>query len=193
MGNLILSKCTSLWISNSTASFGCVCTSIKHIYNSGMAKNIRQPKYLLKWSWVNKWKCGYAMEHCIVVKNYVRAFGNDLHMLIWKDTHVSLSEESKLQNNLITLIPWVGVYIYIHIYVFRLINVYIHVQVHIHRHPYIYLVNSWNNMLLNIRIYLLSACFLSLSVLIRCVWELVLCVELPILDFQANPMILRAS
>lgn len=55
------------------------------------------------------------MEYDIVVKNSVRSFGNDLHILVWKDGMYILSEKNKLQNN---LIPWVGVYVYIQTYTY---------------------------------------------------------------------------
>lgn len=147
-------KYTSLWAGNSTSSCGCICTSIKYICKSVIAESWKQPKYLLKWRWLNKWKYICTVKYYLIKNNKL-----DHCVLIWKNIHVYFKWR-KLQNNLISVIPSVGVYVYwcvcvcIHINTYICIFKHTDVHMHIYIHPYIRLVNFWKDMLLTIWIYL---------------------------------------
>ena len=58
-------------------------SSSKYICKSVIAESWKQPKYLLKWRWLNKWKYICTVKYYLIKNNKL-----DHCVLIWKNIHV---------------------------------------------------------------------------------------------------------
>ena len=58
-------------------------SSSKYICKSVIAESWKQPKYLLKWRWLNKWKYICTVKYYFIKNNKL-----DHCVLIWKNIHV---------------------------------------------------------------------------------------------------------